>query len=179
MDVDLIQSTNAPRVFADQGYAELVGELAGTRGAAEQEAYEGALKAAMDPYSWEAEGQAPATPARAAPTTGSPTPARTPSKARRRAAGARASDRKEPSNEPQHRPGDHVGEDLPIGAPVAVLRTTWPHYACNEMAGEAWHATVVARAAGTATVHFTNARSRDGRRYKDVRLSLQALRLVD
>ena len=61
---------------------------------------------------------------------------------------------------------------------MAVLRETWPRYACTEMAGRAWRATVKSRTAGTATVRFTHARTRDGRRYEDTSLPLTALRLI-
>ena len=44
-----------------------------------------------------------------------------------------------------HGPASDVDEGLQIGTEVAVLRETWPRYACKEMAGKAWHATVVAR----------------------------------
>ena len=59
-----------------------------------------------------------------------------------------------------------------------MLREVWPGYACKEMAGLAWHATVVARTVGAATVRFTHARARDGRIYEDATLSLDALRLL-
>ena len=64
-NVDLIQSTNAPRVFADQGYAGLVEEIANPRGAAEERAYEQALTAALDPYRCEPDARAGGTPPRA------------------------------------------------------------------------------------------------------------------
>ena len=152
------------RVFADQGYAELVGNLAGARGTAEQRAYEEALRAAMDPYRRETEGRAPPTPGRALHTN---KPSR-----------SGTAERADPVAEPQQSPGGPVGESLQTGTPVAVLRATWPRYACKEMAGKAWHATVVSRTTGAATVRFTNNCARDGRRYEDVRLPLEALRLI-
>ena len=163
-DVDLIQSTNAPKVFADQGYAELVGNLAGARGTAEQQAYEEALKTAMDPYRRETEGQVPPTPGRA--------------RQARKQPGSGTANRADNAAEPQQSPGGQVSESLQTGTPVAVLRATWPRYACKEMAGKAWHATVVARTAGAAKVRFTNNCARDGRRYEDVCLPLGALRLI-
>ena len=169
-DVDLIQSTNAPRVFADQGFAELSGEFAESRSATAQAAYEAAVNAALDPFRRETrplqtEGREPAEP-------------RIPAKRKRAAGEAQLTGGIEAPTEPPQTPGEPVDEQLQIGTEVAVLRETWPKYACSEMGGRAWHATVVARAAGRATVRFTQARSKDGRRYENSCLALQALRLV-
>ena len=71
-----------------------------------------------------------------------------------------------------------MDEALRAGAKVAILRAVWPRMACTEMAGRAWQATVVARAAGRATVRF-HAHARDGRPYEDVCLSLEVLRHVE
>ena len=94
------------------------------------------------------------------------------------ASAARAQPHADNVAEPQQSPGGQVSESLQTGTPVAVLRATWPRYACKEMAGKAWHATVVARTAGAAKVRFTNNCARDGRRYEDVCLPLGALRLI-
>ena len=145
-------------------------ELASTRGAAEQKAYDDALNAALDPYGRDEPAppaggtRAPAVQAGRAPRA---------QEARPRAATPRA------AVDPPRKPGGHVGEDLQVGTEVAVLRETWPRNSCKEMAGLAWHAVVVARAAGRATVKFTKACTRDGRRYENVQLSLDALRLIE
>jgi hypothetical protein len=148
----------------------LVDELAGSRAAAEQRAYEDALKAALDPYRRDTGGP-PAPPA--------PQARRRASRSHTQPAAARpTTECAAPPDEPTSRPGEQVGEDLQVGAEVAVLRETWPQYACKEMGGLAWHAIVVARAAGRATVRFNNNCTRGGRRYEDVRLLLEALRHV-
>ena len=162
VDIDVIQSGNAPRVFADQGYAELVDEMGGKRGATEQRAYEAAIQAALNPYCRDGAGaerppQAPPKPPRAG-------------RARPDAPAAAA--------QPQQSPGGAVDESLEVGTPVAILREVWPSNSCDEMAGRAWHATVVARAKGAATIRFTYARTTSGRRYGNERLTLDVLRCV-
>ena len=169
VDVDLIQTTNAPRVFADQGYAELVGSMAGSRGAAEQAAYDAALRAALDPYR-RSEGER---------TEGGPPPQATTARPARRTPGRAlaAAERQEPAA-PIHRVGARVTDEVQTGTAVAVLHSVWPDFPCTEMDGLAWHATVVTKFRNAATVRFTHARTRGGRRYEDVRLALDVLRLI-
>ena len=76
------------------------------------------------------------------------------------------------------RPGQGVKARLPEGTHVAVPRTPWPDYECDEMGGEAWRAIVVSSTGHTAVVEFVRARSKSGRAYKDVRLPLCALHLI-
>ena len=76
------------------------------------------------------------------------------------------------------RPGQGVKSRLPEGTRVAVPRALWPDDECNEMGGEAWHATVISSTGLTAVVEFAKARSKSGHAYKDVRLPLCALRLI-
>jgi len=162
--VDVIQATNGPAVFADQGYAELVGELAAPRAAAEEKAFEAAVRAALDPF--ERNPSAPPAPppqdgASRQPQTGNTRPTAT-----------------QPQHNPAEAPGAMVEEDLKVGTHVAILRETWPTHACKEMQGLAWHGTVVARAKGRATVRFTQARTRDGRQYENAQVKLNVLRHV-
>ena len=42
-------------------------------------------------------------------------------------------------------------------------RTLWPDDECNEMGGEAWHATVISSTSLTAVVEFAKARSKCSR----------------
>ena len=55
-NIDLIQTTSTSKVMLDQGFADLVDEVAGPRSKACQRAYEEAVKAALDPYDREAAG---------------------------------------------------------------------------------------------------------------------------
>ena len=60
---------------------------------------------------------------------------------------------------------------------VVVPRTLWPKYACTEMGGAGWAATVVrvTAAASAAVVKFTYATTRDGRRYENELLPVNCL----
>jgi hypothetical protein len=42
----------------------------------------------------------------------------------------------------------------------------------------AWHAKVVARSKGGATIRFLQARTRDGRRYTNAQVPLESIRLL-
>ena len=84
-----------------------------------------------------------------------------------------------PPPEPEPTIGAPADESLSAGTAVAVLREAWPSYACHELGGQAWQASVVARARGRAIVKFTHARTRDGRRYENANIGLVLLRLLD
>ena len=166
-NVDLLQSNNAPKVFADQGFAQLVDEISGPRSDASQRAYEDALKAALDPYSREE------SPAKQGQARTPPRGSRTHQQHRRPAQAAG------PSAQPQGdlaRPGRPVTERPPPGTRVAVPRDLWPSYDCQEMGGTAWHAVVKASSSLTALVEFTHHTAALGRPYRDERLPLSAIR---
>ena len=61
---------------------------------------------------------------------------------------------------------------------MAVPRSMWPTYECDEMGGEAWLATVLSSTGLTALLRFAHAKTPAGRAYEDVRLPLGALRLT-
>ena len=167
--VDLIQTTNAPKVFLDQGFAEMVDEVAGPRSQASQRAYEEAMRAALDPFHREKANE------QAGPSRGTGTPAQaTPAKPKT----AKAAAAPMAAQAEDARPGQGVKSRLPEGTRVAVPRALWPDDECNEMGGEAWHATVISSTGLTAVVEFAKARSKSGHAYKDVRLPLCALRLI-
>ena len=154
-DVDLIQSTNVVRVVADEGYADLVEGLQGSRGRDAQRDYERARAAAL--------GE------RVTPTAARRAPAATP--ARRSAERAPSSAAEAEASAPQAAPELAPLEGEPkVGDAVFVPREVWPSHACREHAGEGWAATVVATTKFTAVVRFTYARTADGRRYLDERL---------
>ena len=61
---------------------------------------------------------------------------------------------------------------------MAIPCHLWPRFQCDEMGGEAWHAAVVSSTQRTALVSFTRAKTRDGRRYEDIRLPLTSIRSI-
>ena len=176
-NVDLIQSTNVPVVFADQGYAEMVDEVANPRGKSAQKAYEDALKAALDPYGRDQEGgPAPSVQPRQGQSS-QERPSTSTEHSRAETAGG-AETTAEKTTAPAQELGEAADPSLKVGTQVAVMRETWPGHACKEFGGKAWLATVTARSKNAATVRFTNARSRDGRIYGVCKLQLNVLRLL-
>ena len=167
-DVDVIQTTNQPVVFADQGYAELVGELAGPRAAAEEKAFEKAIQAALDPFGRDA---TPPNAAAAAKPGGAQEEVATPPR-------PTATLRAPPQPPRVERIGEPVTDELRVGDEIAILRETWPKDPCSELQGLAWHGTVAARAKGKATVRFSHARTRNGRRYENAQVTLDVLRHI-
>jgi hypothetical protein len=161
-NVDLIQTVNVPKVFADQGLAQLVNEYAGPRSADSQRAYEEALRAALDPFDKD-QGQESRAPA--------PQP-------KRRAGRPQPTPNTEPCQHDSDRPGGALEGRPPAGAEVAIPSSLWPDHPCTEMGGLAWHAQIISTTSSTALVKFTKAQTRTGQRYQDVRLQLGALRTI-
>ena len=132
-NVDLIQTTNTSKVMLDQGFADLVDEVAGPRCKDCQRVYEETVKAALDPYSRETAGHpAEAGGRRTASKTGKTVRRRTPA-----AAPGAATEMTTPEDEGA-RLGAKVSGRPSIGTKVAVPRETWPDYDCREMGGRAW-----------------------------------------
>ena len=157
----------------DQGFADLVDEVAGPRSKDCQRAYEETVKAALDPYSRETgEHSAEAGGRRTASKTGKTVRRRTPA-----AAPGAATEMTTPEGEGA-RLGAKVSGRPSIGTEVAVPSETWPDYDCREMGGRAWQATVVSSTGLTAVVRFTHAKSAAGRAYADVRLPHAGLHLM-
>ena len=158
--VDCTQSINVPTVVGDQHMAALNQEFGKAKAAAEQQAYEEALRAATDPFSprkQPRQGTAATmlqpTPPRAAP---------------------------DPAPEPRVEtpvtlePCEEIPEP---GAEMAVCRTMWPDYPCDELGGQGWRVLVLSATPATATIRFIHARAR-GRRYEDVRIQTSSLKLI-
>ena len=60
-------------------------------------------------------------------------------------------------------------EEIPEpGAEMAVCRTMWPDYPCDELGGQGWRVLVLSATPAIATIRFIHARAR-GRRYEDQR----------
>ena len=157
--IDVLQAVNAPRVAADDGYANLVSTLQGTRGRAAQREYEEALAAVQSGHRPAPPRETAPTPRRATPPTSAPPP---------------------PAPAPPAQPpvlAALEGEPR-IGDSVFVPRAVWPRYACREYGGAGWAATVVNTARYTCVVEFNHARAPDGRRSADERVARHMLRRI-
>jgi integrase len=155
--VDCTQSVNVPTVVGDQHMAALTAEFSQLKAAAEVQAYEHAVRAAMDPFS-------PQEPLR-----------------RDRPAALAAArmvppDAPEPPAEPLVTL-EPIGETPTAGAELAVCRTMWPSYPCDELGGQGWRVLVLSATPTTSTIRFTHARHR-GRRYEDIQVQTSSLMLI-
>ena len=158
--VDCTQSINVPTVVGDQHMAALNQEFGKAKAAAEQQAYEEALRAATDPLSPRKQPRQGT-----AATMLQPTPPRV-----------------APDPAPEPRVETPVTlepcEEIPEpGAEMAVCRTMWPDYPCDELGGQGWRVLVLSATPATATIRFIHARAR-GRRYEDVRIQTSSLKLI-
>ena len=158
--VDCTQSINVPTVVGDQHMAALNQEFGKAKAAAEQQAYEEALRAATDPFSPRKQPRQGT-----AATMLQPTPPRV-----------------APDPAPEPRVETPVTlepcEEIPEpGAEMAVCRTMWPDYPCDELGGQGWRVLVLSATPATATIRFIHARAR-GRRYEDVRIQTSSLKLI-
>ncbi len=66
------------------------------------------------------------------------------------------------------------------GAELAVGRSMWPNYPCDELNGQGWKGwkvLVLSATPATATIRFTHARLR-GRRYEDTQVQTSSLLLI-
>ncbi|KAL1495235.1 hypothetical protein AB1Y20_017098 [Prymnesium parvum] len=149
VDVDVLQSVNAPKVSADAGFGELVSHLQGPRGAIALKEFEQARATADTSDSQRA------ISARAGATS----PART-----RTAA--------PPAWPPARVP-------LSGGAQAFIAREHWPRDACTEHGGAGWTVTVCSCTKHTALVAFSHARDPAGLPFKPVRVPLHMLRTLD
>ena len=62
-----------------------------------------------------------------------------------------------------------------VGRRVLVPADIYPQYKCSEHQGRGWEGLVMTASAHTAKVHFTSARTVDGRPYADERLPMSLL----
>ena len=158
--VDCTQSINVPTVVGDQHMAALNQEFGKAKAAAEQQAYEEALRAATDPFSPRKQPRQGT-----AATMLQPTPPRV---------------APDPATEPRVEtpvtlePCEEIPEP---GAEMAVCRTMWPDYPCDELGGQGWRVLVLSATPAAATIRFLHARAR-GRRYEDVRIQTSSLKLI-
>jgi len=70
-----------------------------------------------------------------------------------------------------------IGETPTAGAELAVCRTMWPSYPCDELGGQGWRILVLSATPTTSTIRVTHARHR-GRRYEDIQVQTSSLMLI-
>jgi hypothetical protein len=70
-----------------------------------------------------------------------------------------------------------AGDAVVAGAELAVCRTMWPSYPCDELGGQGWRVLVLSATPTTSTIRFTHARHR-GRRYEDIQVQTSSLMLI-
>ena len=152
-DVDTIQAGNAPKVVADQNYAELFNSMSGSGATRRNHMQDWASALANN-----AAGpvvHTPVTPMRTkARTAPSPATAVPPSAAQ---------------------PLTPLSRGNAVGRRVLVPATLYPQYKCSEHAGTGWEGLVLSATAATAVVRFLHDRAADGRPYQDERLPLDRL----
>jgi hypothetical protein len=137
--------------------AALTAEFSQLKAAAEIQAYEQATRAAIDPFS-------PQEPLRRdRPAAPAMTRAVSP-------------DALEPPADPLVTL-EPIDETPTTGAELAVCRTMWPSYPCNELGGQGWRVLVLSATPATSTIRFTHARHR-GRRYEDIQIQTSSLMLI-
>ena len=151
-NVDTIQSGNAPKVVADQDYAELFNSM--NLGGASRRAF-------MDDWAAALSGTTAPTTA-AGPTQGAP-PTRAPPAAAPTAV------------PPRTGPPTPLQRDNAVGRRVLVPSALYPQYNCSEQSGRGWESLVLSATSVTAVVRFLYARTADGRPYEDERLPLDRL----
>ena len=155
VNVDAVQTANVVDVVGDQRYAELIEHPDGARGAACQKEYDTALREAIDAG---AEGRTcpePKRAARAQPTTARQTP---------------PAEGQPPPRDQEPAPCDDAALSASVGDDVVVRREALPSYACHELGGAGWRATVISLTKFTAGVRFTAPRT-DGRAYETMRVA--------
>jgi hypothetical protein len=155
--VDCTQSVNVPTVVGDQHMAALTAEFNQLKAAAEIQAYEHAIRAATDPFSPQE-------------------PRRRDHHAALTATRVTLPDAPEPPAEPLVTL-EPIGETPTPGAELAVCRTMWPNYPCDELGGQGWRVLVLSANPAVSTIRFTRARQR-GRRYEDVQIQTSSLMLI-
>jgi hypothetical protein len=170
--VDCTQSVNVPIVVGDQHMAALASEFGRAKATAEQQVYEEALRAAMDPHSPQRLPRAN-NPAR-------PPPNAAPRAPRPNTAGGLEPPLPSPENAAPETPVTLEPLDglPPLDSELALPRAMWPDYPCNELGGLGWRVLLLAASPAAATVRFIHARSWSGRRYKDTQVQTSALMLI-
>ena len=142
--VDCMQSVNAPAVVQDQALALLAAEFRQDRSDSDQEAYERAVQAAIEPYGPQQRARRPNQPPAAEP---------------RHASGA---------------PPDEIASLSPLaGVPLAgetviAPREMWPNERCDELGGQGWRAVILRASPAAATIRFLQAKTARGQPYEDV-----------
>jgi hypothetical protein len=160
-NVDLIQSTNVPRVAMDGCYSALVDDMLDARSSKVLEReFEQASRRCLEPFAAD-DDQRESRP-----------PAATPAVATERQLPPEAS-------QPAQRPGPKLSRRPAMGDEVLVPREIWPSYSCAEHDGAGWHAQVRNATALTVCVRFTHARTQRGKPYEDVRLPWPSLRSLE
>ena len=166
--VDCTQAVNVPVVVGDQHMAALVAEFNQPKAMSEQRAYEQAMQAALEPFSTGAPTRGDAQEPRTHQLVMAPTV---------RAAPAPRVPPPEPQPEPPVALAPLEGVPTP-GAELALPRTMWPSYQCDELGGQGWKVLVLAASPATATVRFVHARHQ-GRPYEDVQVQTSSLMLIE
>ena len=142
--VDCMQSVNAPAVVQDQALALLAAEFRQDRSDSDQEAYERAVQAAIEPYGPQQRARRPNQPTAAEP---------------RHASGALP---------------DEIASLSPLagvpraGETVIAPREMWPNERCDELGGQGWRATILRASPAAATIRFLQAKTARGQPYEDV-----------
>jgi len=171
--VDCTQSVNVPTVVGDQHMAALESEFGLAKAPAEQWAYDQAIRAAMEPFTPPKQPRDPP----ASPGEELQTQDRTP-----RGTGKRP---RAPGRIPEPPANVEPPADTPVslepldatpspGAELALPRTMWPSYPCDELGGQGWTVLVLKASPTTALVRFVYAHTR-GRRYEKTPRYRQAL----
>ncbi|KAL1503440.1 hypothetical protein AB1Y20_011928 [Prymnesium parvum] len=150
VDVDVIQSVNAPKVSADAGFGELVSQLQGPRSAYAQREFEAVRAHALH------------TVAHPRATDRGPPPAVT----------------RAPPAQPAATPQPHTPAFAP-GAHAFVPRDCWPGDPCAEHNGAGWTVYIQSVTKYTAVVTFPFTLSPSGEPFEPVRVPLRVLRALE
>jgi hypothetical protein len=193
--VDCTQSVNVPTVVGDQHMAALEIEFGLAKAPAEQRAYDLAIRAAMEPFAPPKQPRGPpASPGQELQSPGGAPglPANTGPPAPKRPRGPRLGPGRR-SRAPDEAPGSPANTELLSNTPVtleplnatprpgsklALPRTMWPSYPCDELGGQGWTVLVLKSSPTTTSVRFIHARTR-GRRYEDIQVQTSSLMLIN
>ena len=193
--VDCTQSVNVPTVVGDQHMAALEIEFGLAKAPAEQRAYDLAIRAAMEPFSPPRQPRgSPASPGQELQSPGGAPgpPANTEPPAPKRPRGPHVNPGRRP-RAPDGAPGPPANPELLSSTPVALKplnatprpgstlalpRTMWPSYPCDELGGQGWTVLVLKSSPTTTSIRFIHARTR-GRRYEDIQVQTSSLMLIN
>jgi len=192
--VDCTQSVNVPTVVGDQHMAALETEFGRAKAPAEQRAYDLAIRAAMEPFAPPKQPRgSPASPGQELQSPGGApgSPANTGPPAPKRPRGPQLGPGRRP-RVPDGAPEPPANTELLSNAPVALEplnatprpgselalpRTMWPSYPCDELGGQGWTVLVLKSSPTTTSIRFIHARTR-GRRYEDIQVQTSSLMLI-